>query len=1027
MQNPQQQQQSQNPQQPGIPGGAPNGVAGGTQMPQSPGHQQFGPGGSGGPNRAQVNGGRFDFDDGGTYCGGWEDGKAHGHGVCTGPKGQGAYSGSWHFGFEVSGVYTWPSGSCYEGQWQNGKRHGLGMETRGRWLYRGEWTQGFKGRYGVRQSTTSTAKYEGTWSSGLQDGYGSETYADSGTYQGQWLRGMRHGYGVRASAPFGLASHYKPTGKGVRASLTSLRSTEGAPGTAPTPEPTDRRDRRVDDSRGGFVLKARSDDPPARRKSLTEKSLKKGILAGLKIRKQRSTGDLEKRGTAGSIRSNASTASWMSTESSQSQASASMHTDSNASFVIEDEQMDASVTETYLGEWKNDKRTGFGVSERSDGLRYEGEWFNNRKYGYGVTTFRDNSKEEGKYKNNVLITSQKKKHLFLIRSAKFRERIDAAVAAAQRASKIALQKADIAISRTATARGKAELADIAAEHAREDSELAQQTARQFAPDFRQPGLERLKNRDIPKYVPPPQDAMPGKSILHKGSSLDQQNTTPMKQQQPQQLAQQPVGADGLDSGGATGAVSQVLRRASMKPLPQNTLTLADLMPQNQSSNPYSAQNQLPGSPSSQSSPSNPYSPQMTLPQNQFPTSSTPPAMTMYQQQQQQYQAGQYGQQNPYGATQYGQSQYPSSQNVDQYGNYGQGFQNQYQTQPGYANQQMLLQQPHLVSYSPMSLSQMSLYGAQPFGPPIPNQYGYTPMMNQMNQYSPTAQQQQTTYNPRLDQMQQQFQSAENQQRLPNTTSIRRNSRILSPQDRPAPGGIGQTLNDRLDHYKRPPSRDSSVDRYRRHPLVSGSRQTSVDKMAPSPTPDIPDKSIRSPSALRLGTPLNGSVLGSGTATPSYAASQSSQFEDVLIKNKGLGQEILPSPGQPKRTESLYVTPGRGGGGGGGGGGSGGGGGGIKAMPVAAMSLQRKKSLPDVTQPIQLAATAPLSREEASVLSSLRREEVRKQIYEHERLKANPLLYLVSPQVKDWFSRQQLVMLVLFINISLALMFIKLLT
>lgn len=91
---------------------------------------------------------------------------------------------------------------------------------------------------------------------------------------------MRHGYGVRASAPFGLASHYKPP-KQVRASLTSLRSTDGGPAPpAPTPEPTDRRDRRVDDSRGGFVLKARSDDPPARRKSLTEKSgLKKGILS----------------------------------------------------------------------------------------------------------------------------------------------------------------------------------------------------------------------------------------------------------------------------------------------------------------------------------------------------------------------------------------------------------------------------------------------------------------------------------------------------------------------------------------------------------------------------------------------------------------------------------------------------------------------------------------------------------------------------------------------------------------------------
>lgn len=109
--------------------------------------------------------------------------------------------------------------------------------------------------------------------------------------------------------------------------------------------------------------------------------------------------------------------------------------------------MDANVTETYTGEWKNDKRAGFGISERSDGLRYEGEWFNNKKYGYGVTIHRDGSREEGKYKNNVLITSQKKKHIFLIRSAKFRERIDAAVNAAQRASKIALQKADIAISR----------------------------------------------------------------------------------------------------------------------------------------------------------------------------------------------------------------------------------------------------------------------------------------------------------------------------------------------------------------------------------------------------------------------------------------------------------------------------------------------------------------------------------------------------------------------------------------------------
>lgn len=41
----------------------------------------------------------------------------------------------------------------------------------------------------------------------------------------------------------------------------------------------------------------------------------------------------------------------------------------------------------------------------------------------------------------------------------------------------------------------------------------------------------------------------------------------------------------------------------------------------------------------------------------------------------------------------------------------------------------------------------------------------------------------------------------------------------------------------------------------------------------------------------------------------------------------------------------------------------------------------------------------MSREEVSALGSMRREEVRRQIELNERLKANPLLYLVSPQVK----------------------------
>lgn len=129
-----------------------------------------------------TGGGRFDFDDGGSYIGGWQDGKAHGLGLCTGPKGQGEFAGEWTDGFESCGVYIWPSGNTYEGMWTKGKRHGEGVETKGRWIYKGEWTTGFKGRYGVREALTSAAKYEGSWVTGMQDGYGVETYADGGEF-----------------------------------------------------------------------------------------------------------------------------------------------------------------------------------------------------------------------------------------------------------------------------------------------------------------------------------------------------------------------------------------------------------------------------------------------------------------------------------------------------------------------------------------------------------------------------------------------------------------------------------------------------------------------------------------------------------------------------------------------------------------------------------------------------------------------------------------------------------------------------
>nr|XP_022914220.1 junctophilin-1 isoform X1 [Onthophagus taurus] len=858
--------------------------------------------------KSHVNGGRFDFDDGGTFCGGWEEGKAHGHGVCTGPKGQGAYSGSWHYGFEVSGVYTWPSGSTFEGQWQNGKRHGLGVETRGRWIYRGEWTQGFKGRYGVRQSNTSAAKYEGTWANGLQDGYGSETYADEGTYQGQWLRGMRHGYGVRTSAAFGRASKFRAS-KAIRASMTSLRSNEGGGGSVDQ----DKREKRVDDTRGGFVLKMDSSEPSARRRSVGSSNTKKGIL-GWKLKRQRSTGDIEKRGAgAGSIRSTASTASWTSMGSAQSGATnTSVPSDSNASFVVEDEKMDPSVKETYMGEWKNDKRTGFGVSERSDGLKYEGEWYNNKKYGYGVTTFSNGEKEEGKYKNNVLITNPKKKHLFLMRSAKFRERIDAAVGAAQRASKIALQKADIAISRTATARGKAEQADIAAAHAREDSEVAMGVAKKYAPDFKQPGLDRWRakaERNKEKYADLPAYQKDFNTIMNQNPS-----TTIVQNANPN--------------------VNPNIN-PSMNPNMKSNMN-------HQMNNPNSMQ---------------------------IPT---------------------YTHTNP------------SPMGI----------------------QEKNFQAPSIQSTKPTNNPVMGNHiSAAP--PPTNN-----PIQNIQNN-EPIE-----TNRPRNDSMQ-----------LPGVAGRRLSRRVSA--DRPYLGNTQQQSSiDHFDHYKRPPSRDCSVDRYSRAAeRLGGSRQPSIDRTRP-PTPleNVQRGTTPVPTSLNPNQTSNptrnggpspplqnnpsigvgiGSSIGVGlggiggiaTRAASPPQMNSPPFEDIILKKRSLGQDIVPSLNQPKRTESLHVPAGYGG--------SGGGGIGNVAKNLTPTSLSRKKSMPDFQELPR--STEPMAREEVSMLGSARREEVRRQAEERERLRANPLLYLVSPQVKDWFSRQQLVIVVLFVNISLAIIFYKILT
>ena len=108
--------------------------------------------------------------------------------------------------------------------------------------------------------------------------------------------------------------------------------------------------------------------------------------------------------------------------------------------------MDATVTETYCGEWKNDKRSGYGISERSSGLKYEGEWLNNQRHGYGCTSFPEGGKEEGKYLNNMLVKAMKKR-VINIKGTKIKQKVERGLEGGQRAAAIAKQKAEIAASR----------------------------------------------------------------------------------------------------------------------------------------------------------------------------------------------------------------------------------------------------------------------------------------------------------------------------------------------------------------------------------------------------------------------------------------------------------------------------------------------------------------------------------------------------------------------------------------------------
>lgn len=416
-------------------------------------------------------------------------------------------------------------------------------------------------------------------------------FSPSGTYQGQFTNGLRHGYGVRQSVPYGMASVVRSP---LRTSLSSLRS-EHSNGTLPQQDSPAAHPESLPASptitRGGFALSLYADAEAGK--------VKKGGL----FRRGSLLGKLKKSESKSSLASQKSRVSFLKSESGISSAASDATSTASLGEGAEGEEyppfesdIDATTTETYMGEWKNDKRSGYGVSERSSGLKYEGEWLDNLRHGYGCTTLPDGKKEEGKYRHNVLVKGMKKR-VIPLKSAKIRQKVDRSVEGAQRAAAIARQKSEIAASRTTHAKAKAEGSEQAAQAANNESGIARMMARELSPDFYQPGPEYQKRRLLqeimenaehavnmeeatppqPKGAPPP-PTPPESPQLHEQDEAPRRHSpapspaaTPpeAKRAKPQQDgALRPGSWAGAGGGGASDGEGRPASQGAVRPAEQ---------------------------------------------------------------------------------------------------------------------------------------------------------------------------------------------------------------------------------------------------------------------------------------------------------------------------------------------------------------------------------------------------------------------------------------------------------------------------
>jgi len=225
------------------------------------------------------------------------------------------------------------------------------------------------------------------------------------------------------------------------------------------------------------------------------------------------------------------------------------------------------------------------------------------------------------------------------------------------------------------------------------------------------------------------------------------------------------------------------------------------------------------------------------------------------------------------------------------------------------------------------------------------------------------------------------------------------------------------MDDHFEHYKRPASRERSVDKINMPTALSEAPSRASNRPASrARTPSVSSGAVGMKiSSSRTDIDLDARVeaLDDTKANGGLPSLQGG----AELTYRGTSQEIAHLGTVPKRTESMYFKPL------------------LDEEPnqkdsSGTSAMKRKKSLPDV-QDLDVVtkqqSSKQMTREEISVLSTQRRETMRRQLEEIERYKSNPLLYVLNPRMKDWIYRQRLMLFILFLNLSLAIMFFKLLT